>query len=604
MRLGNRIFLSFFAVILVATLASTLTGALLLSQALRGEALTRVQLNLKGARVRLAGELELLAVTVDLQAKGLAGRIAAPHPAEVSLMFPGLLPDALARKGLYGVGEEKGFLRFSLRELADLGVDTTRLARLPLSGDGELLCLFAARRGQAGHAVVLSMLNGNERLVRSMQENLFSSELYGTKPFGTVTVFCGDTRVATTVLGPDGKVATGTQVSPEVRRQVLEEGQTWLGRAFVVDEWYLSAYEPIRDPRGERIGILYVGVLEQKYQDIRTRSVYFLAALIVPILGLALVFGFFIVRGISRPLSRLVEASGQIASGNLDLPLAQLPAPHEIELLSDAYTAMQGAIRDRENLLRTQNQELEQANRDYQELLSFVTHELNNSVGSLLLNVSLLEEEASGKIPRELDELVDQVLRDVERFRDMVKNYLNLSRLEKGTLRFNPDRFDVRCAGDRAGGGAHGPLDGAPPLPGVLGLARAGRGHRRRGPAGYLLQQFRGQRPQVRQGLDPLLGPARGGSLAAGRGQRGHAHPGGKDPPVVPQVLPPGALQRRGRPGPVPGAPHPGAARRGGVVRELPGNRHPLRDEAAGGSALRAVGLASISTLPADALLL
>ena len=74
MRLGNRIFLSFFAVILVATLASTLTGALLLSQALRGEALTRVQLNLKGARVRLAGELELLAVTAELEAQGLAGR--------------------------------------------------------------------------------------------------------------------------------------------------------------------------------------------------------------------------------------------------------------------------------------------------------------------------------------------------------------------------------------------------------------------------------------------------------------------------------------------------------------------------------------------------
>ena len=161
---------------------------------------------------------------------------------------------------------------------------------------------------------------------------------------------------------------------------------------------------------------------------------------------------------------RLVEASGQIASGNLDLPLTHLPAPHEIELLSDAYTVMQGAIRDRENLLRTQNQELEQANRDYQELLSFVTHELNNSVGSLLLNVSLLEEEASGKIPRELDELVDQVLRDVERFRDMVKNYLNLSRLEKGTLRFNPDRFDdINAEGGAARGAAAAPHRPAPP---------------------------------------------------------------------------------------------------------------------------------------------
>ncbi len=445
MRLGNRVFLSFFAVTLAATLASTFTGALLLSQALRGEALTRVQLNLKGARVRLSGELELLAVTVDLQAKGLSGRIAAPHQVDVSLLFPGLLPEVLARKGLYGVGEEKGFLRLSLRELGVLGVDLARLRRLPLADGEQLLCLFAARRGPAGHAVALSVLNGNERLVRSMQEDLFSADLYGDKPFGTVTVFCGDTRVATTVLGPSGQIAVGTQVSPEVRRQVLEEGQTWLGRAFVVDEWYLSAYEPIRDPRGQRIGILYVGVLEQKYQDIRSRSVIFLGALIVPILGLAVVFGIFIVRGISRPLSRLVEASGRIASGNLELPPARLRGPHEIELLAEAYAAMQGAIRDRENLLRAQNQELEQANRDYQELLSFVTHELNNSVGSLLLNVSLLEEEAAGQIPQELDELVDQILRDVERFRDMVKNYLNLSRLEKGTLRYNPARIDVRA---------------------------------------------------------------------------------------------------------------------------------------------------------------
>jgi signal transduction histidine kinase len=172
--------------------------------------------------------------------------------------------------------------------------------------------------------------------------------------------------------------------------------------------------------------------------------VIFLGALIVPILGLALAVVLFIVRGISRPLSRLVEASGQIASGNLEIPLKPLAAPHEIELLHEAFSSMQAAIRDRESRLRTQNQDLEQANRDYQELLSFVTHELNNSVGSLLLNVSLLEEEATGRIPADLDELVDQVLRDVERFRDMVKNYLNLSRLEKGTLRYNPSRINVR----------------------------------------------------------------------------------------------------------------------------------------------------------------
>jgi len=445
MKLANRVFLDFFGVILVATLASTLTGALLLSRALRTEALTRVQLNLKEARSRLAGELELLAVNAQVEAEGLRDRVLAPHPADVTLLYPGRLPDGLARLGVRAEGAQKGFLLLTVGQLEELGVPAARLADRPLSGGGELLVLFSARRGPAGVALALSILNGNERLVRQLQENLFSAALYGEKPFGTVTIFCRDTRVATTVLGPGGRIAVGTRVSAEVRARVLERGETWLGRALVVDEWYLSAYEPITDLLGDRVGILYVGVLEQKYQDIRTRSMAVLAALIVPILGLAVLIVFFMARGIVRPLSRLAEASGHIGSGDLDRPIGPLKGAYEIQRLSQAFSEMQGAIRDRESRLRTQNEELEQANRDYQELLSFVTHELNNSVGSLLLNVSLLEEETAGRVPPDQEELVEQVLRDVERFRDMVKNYLNLSRLEKGTLRYSPARIDVRA---------------------------------------------------------------------------------------------------------------------------------------------------------------
>src|SRR5512136_2745955 len=132
MKLGNRIFLSFFAVILAATLASTVTAALLVSQALRSEALTRVQLNLKGARLRLASELDLLAVEAELEATGLSQRIAQPHPVDFTLHFPGPLPKLLERKGLYGAGLEKGFLRLSLRELGELGAAPAGFGSLPL----------------------------------------------------------------------------------------------------------------------------------------------------------------------------------------------------------------------------------------------------------------------------------------------------------------------------------------------------------------------------------------------------------------------------------------------------------------------------------------
>lgn len=66
----------------------------------------------------------------------------------------------------------------------------------------------------------------------------------------------------------------------------------WLNRAYVVDDWYLSAYEPIRNSLGETIGILYVGVLEQKYLDIRNRAVAILSGIVFPTLGF-LIFGVF-----------------------------------------------------------------------------------------------------------------------------------------------------------------------------------------------------------------------------------------------------------------------------------------------------------------------
>lgn len=89
----------------------------------------------------------------------------------------------------------------------------------------------------------------------------------------TCTVFqrmneAGDMlRVATTVEKLDGTRAVGTfipavnpngQANPVV--EMVMRGQTYHGRAFVVNAWYLTSYEPLRDAQGKIIGMLYVGV--------------------------------------------------------------------------------------------------------------------------------------------------------------------------------------------------------------------------------------------------------------------------------------------------------------------------------------------------------
>ncbi len=75
----------------------------------------------------------------------------------------------------------------------------------------------------------------------------------------TSTIFLGDMRVSTNVPDEKGERAIGTRVSQAVYDTVLTKGQDYTGRALVVNQWYITRYEPLRDHTGAVIGILYVG---------------------------------------------------------------------------------------------------------------------------------------------------------------------------------------------------------------------------------------------------------------------------------------------------------------------------------------------------------
>ena len=91
---------------------------------------------------------------------------------------------------------------------------------------------------------------------------------------GTCTIFQrieGDRllRISTNVLDKDGKRAVGTYIPADspVTKAILS-GQVYRGRAFVVDDWYITAYKPILGEDGTVIGALYVGVKEQSAKSL------------------------------------------------------------------------------------------------------------------------------------------------------------------------------------------------------------------------------------------------------------------------------------------------------------------------------------------------
>ena len=99
---------------------------------------------------------------------------------------------------------------------------------------------------------------------------------------GTCTIFqrmnpAGDMlRIATNVEKLDGTRAIGTFIpavntdgKPNPVISTVMRGETFRGRAYVVNAWYLTAYEPIRDTDGEIIGILYVGIKQEAVDALR-----------------------------------------------------------------------------------------------------------------------------------------------------------------------------------------------------------------------------------------------------------------------------------------------------------------------------------------------
>lgn len=92
---------------------------------------------------------------------------------------------------------------------------------------------------------------------------------------GTCTIFqrIGGNRllrISTNVKRKGGKRAVGTFIPPDSPvAQAILSGRSYSGRAYVVNDWYITAYEPIKGPNGTVIGALYVGVKEQSAQSFK-----------------------------------------------------------------------------------------------------------------------------------------------------------------------------------------------------------------------------------------------------------------------------------------------------------------------------------------------
>lgn len=301
----------------------------------------------------------------------------------------------------------------------------------------------AGRPSSGGRVVVAALLNEARPLIDGIQTDLFAEEVYRGRKLGTATLFAGPVRVATTVLLPDGRPALGTRVSAEVEARVLGEGRPWTGRADVAGTPYIARYEPIRDPLGTVVGMLYVGELEQFYLDLKRRTLTGNLAAVLLLMFAALGLSVGIVNRILRQVRSLDEATKAFAAGNF-AARARATSRDEIGQLARSFNEMAELIEaDRARILR-QQEEIRETNRNYIDLLSFVTHELRSSLSAAMLNISLLRRGSYGELGADQQDGVRAVDATLQRLNDLTLNYLQLSRIEEGHRMIHRQPLDLR----------------------------------------------------------------------------------------------------------------------------------------------------------------
>jgi two-component system NtrC family sensor kinase len=285
------------------------------------------------------------------------------------------------------------------------------------------------------------LLNKNLDFIDTINALVYREQSLPEGSKGTATLFLDDVRISTNVRLFENVRALGTRVSAIVRNRVLEDGNLWLDRAFVVNDWYISGYEPIVDSFGNRVGMLYVGFLETPF-----RTAKIVSALTISILFLliALISVPIFLRWAGRiflPLERMTQTIERVEAGDLTArnrlddqtgEIAQVAGhlDHLLDQLSERDKelrewgeSLEVKVEERTRDLSDANQKLAQTTERLimseklaavGEITAGIAHEINNPIAVIQGNLEVARSqlgETAKEVKTEFDLIDDQVYR-------------------------------------------------------------------------------------------------------------------------------------------------------------------------------------------------
>ncbi|WP_448034213.1 sensor histidine kinase [Bradyrhizobium liaoningense] len=212
--------------------------------------------------------------------------------------------------------------------------------------------------GGAAALVGGTLLNQNLEFIDTINDLVYRAASLPEGSQGTATLFLDDVRISTNVRLFEGRRALGTRVSAAVRSAVLGEGRTWLDSAFVVNDWYISAYEPLVDSYGKRVGMLYVGFLEKPFSEAKYQTLVIIIAAFITITAATVPIFLRWATSIFMPLERVTATITEVERGNLSARTKMPVLGDEIGRVAVHLDSLLDQIQERDRQLREWNEEL------------------------------------------------------------------------------------------------------------------------------------------------------------------------------------------------------------------------------------------------------
>ncbi|OOV87945.1 hypothetical protein BTA35_0206560 [Oceanospirillum linum] len=338
---------------------------------------------------------------------------------------------------------------------------------------GEMIALLDSGR----------LLNRNNGFVDEIRDLVYRPGTLPDGGLGTVTLFLDDVRISTNVPNknlpsPSGiesdptpaSRAVGTRVSKDVYQKVLVKGESWVDRAFVVNDWYISAYNPVEDLSGKRIGMLYSGFLEKPYREIHNQTLLNLTLAFVLV---AVISVFLVLRStglITHPIRRIHSVVQAVKAGKRQR-IGMMDTQDEFSELAEQFDTMLDLLEERNRQIRqaadvlehkveSRTQSLQNKTRELEEhirllqatraqlitkeklaalgeLTAGIAHEINNPAAVILGNMDLLQV-SLGDHAEDVEEEIELIVQQVYRIRALVNNLLQYSRPGEYTQSMSP----------------------------------------------------------------------------------------------------------------------------------------------------------------------